>query len=157
MIKRKFGETMSSLSIKYDINKAKNRYLVRLIDKQGEDILRKDRNRYYSSELKLEISNKVLIDKQSILSTAIEHGLSSSGISDNWLKSYKENGYNIVEKSRGRPSSMKKEIKPIDPNDKDAIIKQKDEEILRLNAEIEYLKKLRAVVQAKKNRQPKKK
>ncbi len=52
---------------------------------------------------------------------------------------------------------MKKEIKPIDPNDKDAIIKQKDEEILRLNAEIEYLKKLRAVVQAKKNRQPKKK
>ena len=52
---------------------------------------------------------------------------------------------------------MKKEIKPIDPNDKDAIIKQKDEEILRLNAEIEYLKKLRAVVQARKNRQPKKK
>ena len=52
---------------------------------------------------------------------------------------------------------MKKEIKPIDPNDKDAIIKQKDEEILRLNAEIEYLKKLQAVVQAKKNRQPKKK
>jgi len=104
---------MSSLSIKYDINKAKNRYLVRLIDKHGEDILRKNRNRYYSSELKLEIINKVLIDKQSILSTAIEHGLSSSGISDNWLKSYKENGYNIVEKSRGRPSSMKKEIKPI--------------------------------------------
>lgn len=33
---------------------------------------------------------------------------------------------------------MKKEIKPINPNDKDAIIKQKDEEILRLNAEIEY-------------------
>ena len=157
MIKRKFGETMPSLSIKYDINKAKNRYLVRLIDKQGEDILRKDRNRYYSSELKLEIINKVLIDKQSILSTAIEYGLSSSGILDNWLKSYKENGYNIVEKSRGRPSSMKKEIKPIDPNDKDAIIKQKDEEILRLNAEIEYLKKLRAVVQAKKNRPPKKK
>lgn len=52
---------------------------------------------------------------------------------------------------------MKKEIKPINPNDKDAIIKQKDEEILKLNAEIEYLKKLRAVVQAKKNRQPKKK
>lgn len=155
--KRKSGETITSLSIKYDINKAKIRYLVRLIDKHGEDILRKNRNRYYSSELKLEIINKVLIDKQSILSTAIEYGLSSSGILDNWLKSYKENGYNIVEKSRGRPSSMKKEIKPIDPNDKDAIIKQKDEEILRLNAEIEYLKKLRAVVQAKKNRQPKKK
>lgn len=155
--KRKYGETISSLSIKYGINEAKIRYLIRLIDKHGENILRKDKNRYYSSELKLEIINKVLIDKQSIISTAIEYGLTSSGILDNWLKSYKENGYNIVEKSRGRPSTMKKEIKPIDPNDKDAIIKQKDEEILRLNAEIEYLKKLQAVVQARKNRQQKKK
>lgn len=66
--KRKSGETITSLSIKYDINKAKIRYLVRLIDKHGEDILRKNRNRYYSSELKLEIINKVLIDKQSIIS-----------------------------------------------------------------------------------------
>ena len=32
-----------------------------------------------------------------------------------------------------------------------------DEEILRLRAENEYLKKLRAVVQARKDRQPKKK
>ena len=36
--KRKSGETMSSLSIKYDINKAKIRYQIRLIDKQGQDI-----------------------------------------------------------------------------------------------------------------------
>ena len=50
---------------------------------------------------------------------------------------------------------MKKEVKPIDPNDKDAIIKAKDEEILRLKAENEYFKKLRAVVQARKGQQPK--
>jgi transposase len=52
---------------------------------------------------------------------------------------------------------MSKKVKPVDPNDKDAIIRQKDEEILRLRAENEYLKKLRAVVQARKDRQPKKK
>lgn len=52
---------------------------------------------------------------------------------------------------------MKNNQKNIDPNDKDAIIKQKDEEILRLRAENEYLKKLRAVVQARKDRQLKKK
>ena len=52
---------------------------------------------------------------------------------------------------------MKKNLKPVDPNDKDTIIKQKDEEILRLRAENEYLKKLRAVVQERKDRQPKKK
>lgn len=47
-------------------------------------------------------------------------------------------------------------VKPVDSNDKDTIIRQKDEEILRLRAENEYLKKLRAVVQARKDRQPKK-
>lgn len=50
---------------------------------------------------------------------------------------------------------MKRSSKPIDPNDKDAIIKQKDKEIEYLKAEIEYLKKLRAVVQARKDRQSK--
>ena len=88
-------------------------------------------------------------------STALIYGLSSAGMLINWIRSYKENGYNIVEKKRGRGSTMKRSSKPIDPNDKDAIIKQKDKEIEYLKAEIEYLKKLRAVVQARKDRQSK--
>lgn len=36
---------------------------------------------------------------------------------------------------------MSKQVKHVDPDDKDAIIRQKDEEILRLRAENEYLKK----------------
>ena len=95
--------------------------------------------------------------KHSVTETAIEYGLPSKSILFQWIKSYKENGYTIVEKKRGRPPNMKKNIKPVDPNDKDTIIKQKDEEILRLRAENEYLKKLRAVVQERKDRQPKKK
>ena len=59
------------------------------------------------------------------------------------------------EKKRGKSTVMKKEVKPIEPNDKDSIIKAKDEEILRLKAENEYLKKLKAVVQARKGQQPK--
>ena len=153
--KRKSGVTISSLSIQYGINKKIICYLVRLIDKHGEDILRNDKNKYYSPELKLEMINKVLIDNQSIKSVSLEYGLTSDGMLNNWIKYYKENGYNIVEKKRGRSPTMKKEVKPIDPNDKDAIIKAKDEEILRLKAENEYLKKLRAVVQARKGQQPK--
>ena len=99
--------------------------------------------------------NKVLIGNQSIKSVSLEYGLTSDGMLYNWIKYYKENGYTIVEKKRGRSPTMKKEVKPIDPNDKDAIIKAKDEEILRLKAENEYLKKLRAVVQARKDQQPK--
>lgn len=155
--KRKTGYTISSLSKEYNIRKDNLCYLIKLIDTHGENVLRNGKNNYYSPELKQEIINKVLIEHQSIKSTAIEYGLTSSGMLVNWINSYKENGYNIVEKTRGRPSTMKKEMKPIDPNDKDAIIKQKDKEIEYLKAEVEYLKKLRAVVQARKDQQPKKK
>lgn len=155
--KNKKGISLSSLSKQYRVNARNIAYLIKLIDKHGIEILRKDKNNYYSPELKLEIINKVLISKQSVNYTSIEYGLSSSGILFNWIKTYKENGYTIVEKKRGRTPVMKKVNIPIDSNDKDAIIKAKDEEILRLKAENEYLKKLRAVVQSRKNRQPKKK
>lgn len=156
--KSKDGNTITMLSKEYGISKTEIKYLIRLIDTHGENILRKDKNNYYSPKLKLEIINKVFIQQQSITLTAVEYGLLSKSILISWLKSYKENGYNVVEKPRGRPSTMKK-IKPLNTNtnDKDAIIKAKDEEILYLKAEVEYLKKLRAVVQAKKNQQPKKK
>ena len=155
--KRKQGMTISDLAKLYNVNKHTIEYLIRLLDRHDEDVLRKRKNRYYSPELKLEIINKVSMEHRSINETAIEYGLSSHGILCNWMKSYKENGYTIVEKKRGRSPTMSKKVKPVDPNDKDAIIRQKDEEILRLRAENEYLKKLRAVVQARKDRQPKKK
>ncbi len=50
-----------------------------------------------------------------------------------------------------------KKIKPLDPNDKDAIIKAKAQRILEFETENEYLKKLQVVVQSKKNQQSKKK
>lgn len=154
---RKQGATLSSLSKEYQIRSDNINYLVRLIDRHGFDVLRSNKNNYYSPELKLEIINKVLINSQSLTSTAIEYGLPSDGLLINWIKLYKKNGYNIVENKRGRSPTMKKVTNLIDPTDKDAIIKAKDEEILRLKAENEYLKKLRAAVQARKNQQPKKK
>lgn len=155
--KRKQGRTIPSIAKEYGINSHRVEYLVRLLDRHGKNILRNGKNRYYSPVLKQEIINKVFIEHQSVTETAIQYGLNSVGILSNWIKIYKENGYTIIEKKRGRRSIMKNNQKTIDPNDKDAIIKQKDEEILRLRAENEYLKKLRAVVQARKDRQPKKK
>lgn len=75
---------------------------------------------------------------------------------NNWLKKYRENGYNIVERKRGRPT-MKKEFK----SKKNETIEEENERLkkenLYLKAELEYSKKLRAVVQARKNQQQKKK
>lgn len=156
--KRKQGRSVASLSKEYAIQISIAKYLIRLLDKHGENILRKDKNNYYPPALKEEIINKVLLHHQSIVSTAIEYGLSSSGMLTNWIRSYNENGYGIVEKTRGRKSTMKpksnKEYKDMTPQEKVKYLENKN---LYLEAENEYLKKLRAVVQARKNQQPKKK
>lgn len=156
--KRKRGVTITSLSKEYKINRENIKYLIKLIDYNGIDILRNGKNRYYSLELKEEIINRVLIDKKSLRQTAIEYGLLNKGILYNWIKKYKEMGYNIVEKPKGRPTmKTNKQIKVINPNNKEDLLKQKEKEILYLKAENEYLKKLHAVIQAKEKQQQKKK
>ena len=139
--KRKQGETVSSLSKEYQINSSKINYLVRLIDRHGFDILRSNKNNYYSPELKLEIINKVLIDGQSSTNTAIEFGLTSDGLLNNWISSYKENQFN-------------KKYEDMSPEEKIKYLENKNQ---YLEAENEYLKKLRAAVQKRKNQQLKKK
>lgn len=157
--RRKQGERVKSLSKEYSILEDNIKYLIRLIDKHGEDILRNDKNRYYPPSLKEEIINKIVLEHHSVISTAIEYGLPSKGMLVNWIRSYKENGYVIVEKKRGRSSAMTKKrtvkkYEDMTPEEKVIYLENKN---LYLEAEVEYLKKLRAVVQARKDRQPKKK
>lgn len=85
--KRKSGVTVIRLSKEYEINVENILYLIRLIDKHGEIVLRKDTNRYYSPPMKEEIINRVLIDYHSIKSTTIEYGLSSAGMLYNLINS----------------------------------------------------------------------
>lgn len=159
--KRQAGHTISQLALEYGINKSGIEYLCRLIDKHSPDILRQDKNRYYSSSLKLQIINRVLIDHQGIRSTAIEFGLPDPGLLRSWIRSYKANGYVIIEKKRGRPTTMKQHpkpsIKPYDDMTPEEKVKYLEEKNLYLEAENAYLKKLRAVVQARKEREQKKK
>lgn len=158
---RKQGSTIRILSEKYNMRADKIKYLTRLIDYHGVNILRKDKNKYYSPALKQEIINDVLLLNHSRLSTSIKYGLSSCGMLTNWIKSYNENECVIVEKTRGRSSTMKKEANNIiksyehmTPEEKIKFLENKNQ---YLEAENEYLKKLRAVVQTRKNQQLKKK
>ena len=153
---RKKGMSFTTLKSKYGINKSGVEYLVRLIDKHGFDILRTNKNKSYTSKEKERIINRILIDNESILSVSIDEGLIASGMLNNWLKKYRENGYNIVERKRGRPTMPKIIKKKENESDKEKI-KRLEQENLYLKAELEYSKKLRAVVQARKNQQQKKK
>ena len=158
-IKYKNGKSKSDLSCEYNIRKDNLYYLIKLIDQHGFDILRKDINIYYSPILKKEIINKVLIEGQSVNSTSLEFGLTSNGMLFNWIKSYKENNYDIVEKKRGRRSTMpikksKKKYEEMSDKEKIKFLENKNE---YLEAEIEYIKKLEAVVQARQQREQNKK
>ena len=147
---RKEGKQISYLSRKYKVRSDNIAYLIRLIDKHGLEIIKKNSNNYYPPYQKEEFINRILIGGESITSVAIDVGLSSDGILHNWIKKYKKNGYNIVERKRGRPT-MPKVTKEKKYETKDEKIKRLEEENLYLKAELEYSKKLRAVVQARKN------
>ena len=153
---RKNGMSINTLVSKHGIRHERIEYLTRLIDKHGFDILKTTKNKYYPPYQKEQIINRVLINNESRNSVAIDEGLPSSGMLANWIKKYKEMGYNIVERKRGRSTMPKVTKKKENETDKEKI-KRLEEENLYLKAELEYSKKLRAVVQARKNQQQKKK
>lgn len=155
-IDRKEGMSVHSVAKKYNITVNGVNYLVRLINRHGYEILRKSKNKEYPRYIKEQAINRVLINNESIWSVAIDIGLPSNGMLFNWIKNYKENGYNIVERKRGRSTMPKVTKKKENETDKEKI-KRLEEENLYLKAELEYSKKLRAVVQARKNQQQKKK
>ena len=156
--KRKEGISTKSLSRKYNIRENIINYMVSLIDKHGIDILRTSKNKQHPKYEKEEAINRVLINGEAVWAVAIDMGLLSYGMLQNWIKKYKENGYNIVEQKCGRsPTIMKK---PKVSNKTETIeeeVERLKKENLYLKAELEYSKKLRAVVQARKNQQQKKK
>lgn len=96
------------LSKIYGIPRERIRYFCKLIDKHGLDAIR---HKYidYSPELKLTAINRVLSDGEYVNSVAIDIGLPTDSLLRQWIKSYIENGYNVVTKKKGRPSTRGKE------------------------------------------------
>lgn len=123
--------------------------MVKLLEKHGYNIFRNGKNHCYSEEFKKIVIDCVLLNKESVNSVAIDIELTSSSILHNWVKKYKENFYNVIEKPRGRTKTITKKIKKTN-NQKLTLeekIKELEKKNLYLEAENEYLKKLNALVQ----------
>ena len=133
----KNGESPQRISKEYSMRYDKIRYLIRLIDIHGFEILRTTKNKNYKIYEKEEMINRVLLGGESILSVSADEGLLSTGTLNDWIKKYKEMGYNIVERKRGRPIMPKVTKKKKNETAKEKI-KRLEEENLYLKAELEY-------------------
>ncbi|KXU16163.1 Mobile element protein [Streptococcus oralis] len=62
---RKQGSSLSQLSSKYCVEFSNLKYMIRMINRYGLEVVKKGKNSYYSPELKQEMIDKVLIEGQS--------------------------------------------------------------------------------------------
>lgn len=150
----KNGASISEIRNIYGMNRANISYLIKLIDKHGTEILRTTKNRTFSKDFKLECITQVLINHEEARDVSLNAGLLSSGLLHNWIREYKQNGYNVVEKKRRRIPVNKNPNTIV--NDKRTEVEKLREENEYLKAEVEFLKKWNAVVQSEEKRKQKK-
>ena len=109
----------------------------RIEDSQGPEALRHQNfNKTWTPEEKLELISQVIAGKSN-QSVALSAGI-NSGMLYQWVRKYKTLGYNgLVDAQKGRPpkeSQMRKNTNPV------PLTESEREELIRLRAEIEYMK-----------------
>ena len=95
---RNQGQTFNQLSKRFGVDASGLRYMTRLIDRYGINIIKKGKNRYYSPKLKREMIDKVLLEGRSQKSVSLDYCLPSGGMLPNWIAQYKKMGIQFLRK-----------------------------------------------------------
>ena len=87
---RKQGQNFNQLSNQFGVNVSGLKYMVKLIDRYGRNIVKKGKNCYYSPELKQEMMNKVLLKGRSRRSVSLDFDIPNQEMLSNWLAQYRK-------------------------------------------------------------------
>ena len=136
-----------SLSKRFKIAKASIRQWIAQYELNGKFT---EPTRHFSGEFKLKVLNYQQERHLSDLQTALIFGITNQGTICAWRKKYLAGGAEALLKKQGRSERMpKKSLIPNKPREEWT----KDEELAYLRMENEYLKKLTALVQERKQRE----
>ena len=94
-------KTPGKIARKYQLSEGNITYMIHLADIHGIEILKHTYTKY-TVEFKEQAVRQVLFGKRAMYAVSLELGLSNQGILPRWIKEYKENGYTVVERKRGR-------------------------------------------------------
>ena len=117
--------------------RGKIREWVRIEESCGPDALRpKIHNKIWTAELRYELVAQVLAGKSN-KEVALSNGISEGQLYQ-WVRKYRIKGYNgLVDMKKGRPPKEPQMKKTVTPT---PLTESEREELIRLRAEIEYIK-----------------
>lgn len=154
------GETggYRTIAKKYGvINKSQVENWVENYEKHGEEGLKnKSTKTFYTGEFKLRVLQYRQYHNCSYREAANHFGISNQATIANWQGKYLDEGFEGLNKSIGRPSTMsenskKKDALNLTKNEKEELIKLREEnEFLR--ASLAYEKKLKALIQERESK-----
>ena len=101
-----YGKSSIWLSKKYGVDASNLRYMLNLIDRYGITIL--DRSyTTYTIEFKEKAIKRVLINEELADRVSLDLALPTKSLMHNWIRKYKEDGYNVINHKKGKPSHEK--------------------------------------------------
>lgn len=153
----KKNRSKESVAVEHGISKTNLGRWLSFYLKFGKESLLSRKNQYYSSDFKLKVIRAIDEKSLSLSEACLFFNIPNDGVILNWQRKFKELGLSGLEhKPKGRPKSMtykrakKKSTKPL----------TREEELLleneSLRMQVDYLKKLQALIQAEEAGQNKK-
>lgn len=148
------GMGVKRLAAHYGIARTQVRYWVALFEMHGQAGLDRRPNRKPSAEFKLEVLERMWKENLSLTQATVLFNIRDPSVVAAWERLYKEGGItSLIPKPRGRRPAMNQPPEPrvqAPTSDEDQTREELLKENARLRAEVAYLKKLDALVQAKK-------